>query len=224
MKNKCFPCQLVSWSEAAVLSRDLARKIKSDGDRPDLIVAIGRGGFVPARVVCDYLLFRDLTSMKIEHWGIAATKGDSARIRFPLSLDVAGRRVLIIDDVTDTGETLQVASGYVREMGALHVQTAVLQHKLSSQFTPDYFADLISEWRWIIYPWAAHEDLVGFSERVLSDEFVSVEGIRSSLKSCYCLDVAPQLLSDALAELVNIGRAEMRDDMYRKDMKHIGKA
>jgi hypoxanthine phosphoribosyltransferase len=222
MKNKCFPCQLVTWNEAAVLSRDLAQKIKSDLSCPDLIVAIGRGGFVPARVVCDYLLFRDLTSMKIEHWGIAATKGDSAQIKFPLSLDVAGRRVLIVDDVTDTGETLQVASSYVSEKGALDVRTAVLQHKFSSHFTPDYFADLISEWRWIIYPWAAHEDLVGFSERVLTAEFVSVEAIRSALKSCYCLDVVPQLLSDALAELVDMGRVELKGDMYRKDMKHIG--
>jgi hypoxanthine phosphoribosyltransferase len=221
MNLECFPCQLVTWNEAFAMSRDLARRIKSNVYRPDLVVAIGRGGFIPARVVCDYLLFRDLTSIKIEHWGIAACKGDAARIKFPLSVDVAGLKVLIIDDVTDTGDTLQVALNYVSEKRASEIRTGVLQHKLSSRFEPDYYADLVKEWRWIIYPWAAHEDLVGFLERILTEEFMSESQIHSALNECYSMDVGLRLLSDALTDLVDMGQAEQKDDMYRKATKHI---
>jgi len=222
MNIECFPCQLVTWDKSFDLGRDLARKIKSSGYRPDLVVAIGRGGFVPARVVCDYLLHKNLACMKIEHWGMAASKGDCALIRHPLSVDVENLKVLIIDDVTDTGDTLDVASSYIREKMASEIRTGVLQHKLSSRFLPDYFAELISEWRWVIYPWAAHEDLVGFLDRVLAPEFASPEQIFSALNSCYSMDLPLQSFSDALADLVDLGRAERSGDMYRKAMKHIG--
>ncbi|AKB12522.1 Xanthine-guanine phosphoribosyltransferase [Methanosarcina thermophila CHTI-55] len=43
--------------------------------------------------------------------------------------------------------------------------TAVLQHKTCSAFTPDFYAQKIIKWRWIIYPWARYEDLAGFAEK-----------------------------------------------------------
>jgi hypothetical protein len=84
------------------LPRISAKAIKSSGYRPDLVIAVGRGGYVPASV-CDFMLHSQLTSIKIEHWGIAARKQDTAEVRSPLSVNVVGLKVLIIDDVTDTG-------------------------------------------------------------------------------------------------------------------------
>ena len=72
MIPESFPCQLISWDESYELGRRLAYEIKRSGFRPDLIVAIGRGGYVPARVVSDFLLFSLLASIKIEHWDTAA--------------------------------------------------------------------------------------------------------------------------------------------------------
>jgi hypothetical protein len=77
-----FPCQLITWDEAYQLSRRLARQIKSSGFRLDLVVAIGRGGYVPARIVCDVLLHNLLTSIKVEHWDIAACKRPEAKFAF----------------------------------------------------------------------------------------------------------------------------------------------
>ncbi|MDT8357776.1 MAG: phosphoribosyltransferase, partial [Methanomicrobiaceae archaeon] len=82
-----FSCVLVAWEESARLARVLSLAIRASGYRPDLVVAIGRGGYVPARVVSDYLLFRDLTTIKMEHWGVAATIDEQAHIRFGLSTD-----------------------------------------------------------------------------------------------------------------------------------------
>lgn len=216
MIAESFPCQLISWSEAYELGKALSQKIKSSGYRPDLIIAIGRGGYVPARIVCDFLLHNLLTSIKIEHWGIAAQKQEKAMVRFPLAVDVRGLKVLIVDDVTDTGDTLKAAVDYVSRLDAGEIRTAVLQHKVSSSFVPDYYAEVVKEWRWIIYPWAAYEDLVGFTERTLSCEPQSGEDIRASLKRRYALTVDEEQLSKLLGELIEIGKAEKIGDMYRK--------
>jgi hypoxanthine phosphoribosyltransferase len=221
MNLESFPCQLVTWDEAYRLAKDLAKAIKSSGYRPDLVIAVGRGGYVPARIVCDFMLHSQLTSIKIEHWGIAARKQDTAEVRFPLSVNVVGLKVLIIDDVTDTGETLRVAASYLKEKGAADIKTGVLQHKVGSIFKPDYFADLIKEWGWIIYPWAAHEDLVGFAERVLSHEPLSKDQILSELERRFAL-VIGQEISEVLQDLVDMGKAEKMGDMYRRASKQIG--
>lgn len=216
MNPTCFPCQLISWDEAYRLSKRLALKIKSSGFHPDLVIAIGRGGYVPARVVCDFLLHSLLTSIKIEHWDIAACKRQEATVRFPLAVDVHNQKILIIDDVTDTGDTLKAAVDYVRGLGAGEINTGVLQHKITSPVVPDFCADVVQEWKWIIYPWAAHEDLVGFAEKVLSDDPSTSEDIRDRLKEQYGLDVDEDSFKEILDDLIEMGMAEKCGVEYRK--------
>ena len=221
MNLESFPCQLVTWDEAFQFSRNLAKAIKSSGYRPDPVIAVGRGGYVPARIVCDFMLHSRLTSIKMEHWGIAARKQNTAEVRFPLGVNVVGMKILIIDDITDTGETLRVATKYVNEKGAAYIRTGVLQHKITSSYEPDYYADLVKEWRWIIYPWAAHEDLVGFAERVLSDDPISNDQIRTELEKRYSL-VIDQEIPEVLQDLVEMGKAEKIGNKHRRIPKQIG--
>ncbi|HUS76007.1 MAG TPA: phosphoribosyltransferase [Methanothrix sp.] len=216
MNPKSFPCQLISWDEAYQLSRKLAQEIKLSGFRPHLVIAIGRGGYVPARIVCDFLLHNLLTSIKIEHWDIAACKRPEAAVRFPLAVDVQDQSILIIDDVTDTGDTLRAALDYVKALGAGEAKTGVMQHKTTSSVVPDFYADVVKDWRWIIYPWAAHEDLVGFTEKVLSSELATGEQIRARLKEQYMLDVDENGLAEVLDDLIEMKKAEKSQEKYRK--------
>jgi hypoxanthine phosphoribosyltransferase len=215
MLRESFPCTLVSWEESARLARRLAGAIKADGYRPDLVIAIGRGGYVPARVVCDCLLHDMLTSMKVEHWGIAARKKDETVVRFPLAVDITGLRVLIVDDVTDTGDTLTTTAAYVISLGPREVRTAVLQHKGTSRFTPDYIAEYVTEWSWIIYPWAVHEDLVGFVERVLGSKTQFFDEIKAKLAARFEIRVADEELRAALEDLVALGKVERVGSLFR---------
>lgn len=216
MNPRSFPCQLISWDEAYQLSRKLAQEIKSSRFRPDLVIAIGRGGFVPARIVCDFLLHSLLTSIKIEHWDIAACKRPEAAVRFPLAVDVQDQSILIIDDVTDTGETLRAALNYVKSLEAGETKTGVMQHKTTSSVVPDFYADVIMDWRWIIYPWAAYEDLVGFTEKVLSVELATREQIRARLKEQYTLVLDENCLTEVLDDLIEMKKAEKIQEKYRK--------
>jgi hypoxanthine phosphoribosyltransferase len=167
-------------------------------------------------VVSDFLLFSLLASIKIEHWDTAACERPQASVRFPLAVDVQSQKVLIIDDVTDTGKTLRTAVDYMKELGAAEVRTGVLQHKTVSPFVPDYYAEKVAEWRWIIYPWAAHEDLVGLAERILSEEDLSTGEIGERLKGRYGLILEESTLLEVVEELVAMGKVEIRDERYRK--------
>ena len=116
-----FKCVQYSWQEVYELCRELARKIKNSGFKPDAIVAVARGGWVPARILADFLLIRELYSVKAEHWGIVATVTGKAKITQPLTVDLTGKSVLVVDDVADTGETVEIVAQHVREKNAKEV-------------------------------------------------------------------------------------------------------
>jgi hypoxanthine phosphoribosyltransferase len=214
-KSLCFPaqkeafrCELISFNYVLQLSKTLSRKIRTSGYMPDLIVAIGRGGYVPGRLVSDFLLFNDLTSMKIEHYTRAANMQAEARIRFPISVDISGKKVLIVDDVTDTGDTLRLAVDYVWSLKPADVKTAVLQHKTCSTFVPDFYAQKVIKWRWIIYPWARYEDLAGFVEKIIQYKPLTLLQIITEFKNRYDLVVRESEILEILEDLTERGEIE----------------
>lgn len=206
MIPESFTVELVPWEEAISLSRMLAEHIRGRCT-PDLVIAIGRGGFVPARVVCDSLMITTLTSIRVEHWGEAAECYREARVRYPLSISVEGQDLLVIDDVTDTGDTLEAALEYIHSQNPQSVKTGVLHHKTNSSFIPDYYAKVVEGWHWIVYPWALHEDMTAFLEKVLSQKPASIQGLQESLKNRYHMDPGIEEIAFAARELVNAGKA-----------------
>jgi hypoxanthine phosphoribosyltransferase len=214
MTAEAFSCELVSWESCSDMARSLALLIKNSGYKPDLVIAIGRGGYVPARVVCDFLLHDMLTSFKIEHCGMAAQEKPQVIVRFPLAVDIRNQAVLIVDDLTDTGQTMNAAVLYIRSLGPREIRTAVLQHKVTSSFCPDYFSLEEREWRWIIYPWAVHEDLVGFIGKVLEEGSLDEECIRTELEDSYRLSVSLRAVRDALVDLLSLGKVSQSGTRY----------
>ena len=96
-------CELLSWEQCYQLARNLVRMLREDGFQPDIIVAIARGGYFAARVLSDHLEVYDLASIKAENYH-EAHKGSAARVRYPLTAEVARKRVLLVDDVSDSGD------------------------------------------------------------------------------------------------------------------------
>lgn len=160
------PCRYVSWNACYHLARDLALAVRRSRFDPEVIVAIARGGCPPARVVSDYLGQPNVMTVKIEHYD-QLHKRDRAVVRYPLPADVSGLRVLVVDDVNDTGESLKLALEHIRGLSApAELRTAVLHHKTVSAFRPDYAARRIVTWCWVIYPWAVIEDLTSLIGRM----------------------------------------------------------
>mgnify|MGYP001820690693 FL=1 len=155
-------CELITWAEIERLCKRLAGMIRDSGYKPDIVITIGRGGYVPARLLCDYLHLMNMTSIKIEHYYAGVRKQKQAVIRYPLKADIENLQVLLVDDVNDTGDTLDLAIRHLKEHEPAEIRTAVMHNKIITHFTVDYFARNIIKWRWLIYPWAVYEDIAGF--------------------------------------------------------------
>jgi hypoxanthine phosphoribosyltransferase len=196
------PCELISWARFQKLSQLLVDKITASGFDPDLIIAIGRGGYIPARLLSDYLDIMDITTFKIEHYR-GSYKHSSAVVKYPLTDNVVidGRRILVVDDVSDSGDTFTIANKHIAKRGSpKQIKTAVLHHKTTSIYTPDYYAQRVIKWRWIIYPWAVTEDVASFIE---SDALshLSLEGIAEQLKLNHGIQVPLINIQNALRNM-----------------------
>jgi uncharacterized protein len=145
----------VSWAEADALCKELAAKAAAF--KPDWIVGISRGGLVPARLLCDQLEMHNVAIIRIEFYKKIGKTSDFPKITQPLQVDVKGKRVLIVDDVADTGMSLLVAKEHVLRAGASQVKIATLHEKPWSRAKPDFCAGASDAW--IIYPWERVESM-----------------------------------------------------------------
>jgi len=211
MKDK-FTCLVVDWDYAYNLCRDVSERIKAAGFMPEVIIGVARGGWYLARVLCDFFMVKDLFSLKMEHWGVTATVTGAAELKFGLDSEaqkkLKGKRVLIADDVTDTGDSIKFALEYVSAFEPLDVKTATMHHKTSSSFMPDFYGELMTEWRWIIYPWSVYEDMMELVEKMMEKRSVKadLEEIRSAMKDEYDLYIPYHLLREVLANMESHGK------------------
>ena len=195
---KSSRCELITWEHFYELARKLSLAMYKASFQPEIIVAISRGGCIPARVICDYLDVFDLDVIKIEHYH-GVHKEKSAILRYPLSADITGKRVLLIDDVSDTGDSFEVAIRHLLEKGKPEeLNTAALHHKIVSSYIPNYYAEIVHEWRWIIYPWAVLEDLRSILESMQTPP-ATIEEFARYLKQKHELEVPGQTLEDVFS-------------------------
>ena len=176
------------------LSRRLARQIQADRFRPELVIAIARGGFVPARLLCDYLDTYNLSCIRIAHY-IGTDITEQASLSIPLNIDIRGMSVLLVDDVDDTGDTLQLALTHLRSFNPAVVRVAVLHHKTASSVAPDYYAEEVKHWRWITYPWAITEDILGLV-RKMQPIPASIDAAIDGIRHDYGLHISQKVMED----------------------------
>jgi len=162
----------LTWDDVQAAAEKTADKIKQDGFIPDIMIAISRGGFDPARIISDQLSIRKLASLQVIYYSSVNEKMKEPQVLFPLNAQIKGLKVLVVDDVSDSGHSLMAVKKYTEDKGAAIVKVATLHHKPWSEFKPDYYADMVD--KWILYPWEPNEsiqDLVHMlSERGLSKE------------------------------------------------------
>ena len=198
-----FQCELVSWNRVVGLALKLARKIQQQGFQPDIIIAIGRGGYVPARLLADYLDMMNLTDIKVEHYH-SAEQMQTAKVKYGLSTDVSNQKVLLVDDVSDSGDTFVVAIEHILQHSKpTTIRTVALHHKTTSKFVPDFYAAKIIKWRWLIYPWAQTEDISSFLSK-LSPPIQNKQDAITRLHQAYGIKVPDKLLEYLLWQKQNV--------------------
>ncbi|MCX6768843.1 MAG: phosphoribosyltransferase, partial [Candidatus Micrarchaeota archaeon] len=103
----------ISWADNAKLCEGLAASISSSGFRPDMIVGISRGGLVPARILSDILGVRELFTIRVSFYTGVGKTATAPKIVQPLVGRLEGKKVLLVDDVSDTGKSLMVAKEHL---------------------------------------------------------------------------------------------------------------
>ncbi|MEM2269127.1 MAG: phosphoribosyltransferase, partial [Thermoplasmata archaeon] len=177
---KGFRCMLVTWKNIEDWVNVVINKIEFDGYKPEIIIGLARGGLVPARLISDRMQLKDLYAVKTEHWGITATPDGQAKITQTLPINISGKRVLVVDDITDTGQSLSLAIDHVKSMGPSELRSATLLHILHSKYIPNYFAEEVPEdkWTWFIFPWNVYEDLTNITLKIIEEENVTYDSLK----------------------------------------------
>lgn len=145
--------EVLTWELFGLASRELAQAVADSGFAPDVVLGIARGGLVPAGALAYALDCKSLFTMNVEFYTGVGTTLDEPVILPPIldATELDGLTVLVVDDVADSGKTLELVHGFCRDH-ASEVRTAVLYEKPASVIRADYtwrYTDL-----WINFPWS----------------------------------------------------------------------
>lgn len=185
------PCRRATWEDVDRWADRLAELVRGADAVPESIVGLTRGGWVPGRLLCDRLGVRHLVSLRAQHWGVTATPSGRAELTEGLSASVSGRKVLLVDDITDTGESLALAVDHVRAGGPERIESATFLHIDHAKFVPTYTAERIprDRWVWIVFPWNYWEDLTTLAARA-RELGPGIDTVRETLHRRSGLDVS----------------------------------
>ena len=151
---------MLGWLEFGDAARYLAGEVVESGFEPDLVVAIARGGLLLAGAVSYALGIKACGALNVEFY-TGVDKRLPEPVVLPPMLDSAAleaRRVLLVDDVSDSGRTLAMVVDLISASGA-DVRTVCLYSKSHTALEPDFVWRRTD--RWITFPWSALPPVTG---------------------------------------------------------------
>ena len=144
----------IKWTEVTQACVNISNKVKKN--KIDIIVAVSRGGLIPARLIAKHLKIRRIYSLGMESYSDDTNKANEINIyqsfteKFPKNCNI-----LVVDDIVDKGTSLRHALnniGMNRTESATVISCAI-HYKKCSIIKPDVFYKEVDENNWIIYPW-----------------------------------------------------------------------
>ena len=126
---------VMDWNELAQEVKKLTEKVDP---KPDIIIGIVRGGLIPSRLLSSYLGVKEMYALTVKK------VGDERKVTSEVSENLNGKRILLVEDMLETGKSLIVAKQYLESKGAT-VETACLYTMPISEVKPDYSLREVSE-------------------------------------------------------------------------------
>lgn len=193
--NRELEFEVPTWKQIYNMLLNLADKIRYNGFKPDLIVGVSRGGWPPARVISDLMGNANLANVRAEFYtGVAETKEEPVLTQ-PVSVKVAGKKVLIVDEIADTGKSLNLVKGHIIEKGASEVRIATVYYKPWSIVKPDYYEKETS--CWVVFPWEIKETV----RRVIKKHKKKKNLIEKEIAKLVKAGISAELLKKFLREI-----------------------
>jgi hypoxanthine phosphoribosyltransferase len=147
--------EVPSWNQIYAMLLRQAEKISEDRFKLDVILGVSRGGLIPARIHSDLFENPNLATVRTECYTGAREAERMPVLSQEVSVCVEGRNVLVVDDIADTGKSLQTIKEHVMQKGAKQVRIATLYRKPWSNVKPDYCERETA--LWVVFPWELKE-------------------------------------------------------------------
>ncbi|MHD0126421.1 phosphoribosyltransferase [Corynebacterium diphtheriae] len=146
--------EILTWEGFGIANRELAQQIVDSDYTPDIIVAVARGGLVPAGALSYSMGIKLSDAINVEFYtDVNETLPDPVLLEPLLDTNsIRGKKVLVVDDVADSGRTLDLVLKLLENHGA-EVRSAVIHAKSRSIVAPNYIWKRTDEW--IVFPWSA---------------------------------------------------------------------
>lgn len=159
-----------TWDEMGQVYLDLGVDILRNNGSFDSLVTLAKGGWTWSRTMADILNISEISSFKLTLYDPKqpGVKLPKPVLEVPLAIPLIGKRVLLFDDVDDTGESLEFSKAYLDFFGAAEMKTATLFHKPHSRIKPDFYGNVTSAW--IIFPHERRESIEGLAKKWRRDE------------------------------------------------------
>ena len=155
----------LSYNQIHETVKSIAAQINDDGYTFDFMIAIGTGGFIPARMLKTFIN-RPIVTVGIAYYDLDDNKMDAPVINQWLDdpvNQIKGRKILLVDEVDDTRSTIGFCLEHLLRHDPKEIAVAVLhnKNKPKSREIPGevrrYYSGLELEDRWICYPWDAED-------------------------------------------------------------------
>lgn len=161
----------ITWRDVENACVKIAEDILARDIEIDVIVGIMRGGWIPARLLSDYLGVDRMGALEVKFYRGIGETAERPVVTQPLIIDIRDRNVLVVDDVADTGKTFNVAVNFLNHYGPRRIVTASLYLKPWSMHRPDFYAEETDAW--IIFPWDKAETI----EELITAKNMSAEHV-----------------------------------------------
>lgn len=146
-----------TWDELQRAAFELSKQLLQQRKSFDRLITLAKGGWPMSRSLVDYLSIPEVASVGVKFYSGINTRFSEPQIYQDLPVEVQGERVLLFDDVADTGESLAFTKQYLEERGVAEITSATLFYKPRSTFKPDAFGAETNAW--IIFPFERVESL-----------------------------------------------------------------
>lgn len=143
----------VSWDQVEKMCEKIASETKKY--KPEVLVGISRGGLIPVRIISDILDIHNIMIIRVQFYRSMGKTTDEPKIFQGKDLNIRGKRVLVIDDIADTGKSLAVVQSFLYQKHPKKLKFVTLHYKKHSTFKPDFYVCETN--KWVIYPWEKRE-------------------------------------------------------------------
>jgi hypothetical protein len=194
-----------AWSQIYDMLLHQAHQIQADGYKPDIIISVARGGVVPARILSDLLETKTLVFIQVEYYESISQKKQKPKLKQSLTIQLTDKNALLVDDISDSGTSLQLAKKHLKQHCVEETKIATLYTKTASITKPDYYEKETD--KWIVFPWDAKETvrkIIQKNKEKLSTkkdltEFVKA-GLPKQLVEEFLKEIQQEIENDAVSK------------------------